>query len=363
MPKAFSLYLDFIRWAAAISVFLNHLGFAEISGQTIWWRFTEYGTVAVTIFFVLSGYVIAYTTETREKTATAYVVNRVSRLYSVILPALLATLALDSIGAHIAPTVYEGSRFLIKDSGLPGYLSALLMVNEFQVLQLGGVRPGTNNPFWSLSFEFAYYAVAGVLIFVRSRPLAWGFGLVVLVLGGLTITVLLPVWAMGFALYRWRDRVILPSHIALGLALVTAALLFQMPTLKGMLPNIDAIQFPWGRGPYQRHVIFDYVVALTFAVHLVAVRAVLADRWSPGPRVTKLVRFMGATTFPLYCMHYPLMCFLFVLSPWAIDDPRHALYIFGVTMVAVALITPACEKLKFVLRDKLSQMFKQRAAQ
>ena len=49
---------------------------------------------AVVVFFVLSGYLIAWTAQ-RDKSAVDYLINRAARIYSVALPALVLTYLLD----------------------------------------------------------------------------------------------------------------------------------------------------------------------------------------------------------------------------------------------------------------------------
>jgi peptidoglycan/LPS O-acetylase OafA/YrhL len=56
------------------------------------------GHHAVIVFFVLSGFVISYTTDRKDRTFGVYVINRLTRLWSVVIPALL-------LGALIIPIV------------------------------------------------------------------------------------------------------------------------------------------------------------------------------------------------------------------------------------------------------------------
>jgi peptidoglycan/LPS O-acetylase OafA/YrhL len=66
----------------------------------------DLGLDAVMVFFVLSGFVIAYTSE-RESTATIFVASRIARLWSVLLPALLITAVADAIGVWFNPNLYS----------------------------------------------------------------------------------------------------------------------------------------------------------------------------------------------------------------------------------------------------------------
>ena len=61
--------------------------------------FSGYGHTAVIVFFVLSGYVIAYVSEVKENNVKAYWASRLSRLYSLAIPAVLLTPMLDVLGS------------------------------------------------------------------------------------------------------------------------------------------------------------------------------------------------------------------------------------------------------------------------
>ncbi len=61
MNKSFSLYLDVIRFSAAMVVFLSHTASSSLTDEFLW-QFKDYSQTAVMIFFVLSGYVIAFCT-------------------------------------------------------------------------------------------------------------------------------------------------------------------------------------------------------------------------------------------------------------------------------------------------------------
>ena len=79
MTNALSLYLDALRFSAAFTVFLSHYAVVRYSGG-LFWQMMPYGRTAVLVFFVLSGFVIAWVTETRERTLQEYTLSRIARL-------------------------------------------------------------------------------------------------------------------------------------------------------------------------------------------------------------------------------------------------------------------------------------------
>ena len=81
-----SVFLDLVRFCAALVVAFDHL--ADYTNGLLW-QFGSFGAAAVDVFFVLSGYVIAYAVANRERDFSRYAVSRFARLYSVVLPALI----------------------------------------------------------------------------------------------------------------------------------------------------------------------------------------------------------------------------------------------------------------------------------
>jgi peptidoglycan/LPS O-acetylase OafA/YrhL len=348
MPLLFSLYLDLVRFAAALAVFLDHLSTEPFSRDVVRSGLGQYGEIAVTIFFLLSGYVISHVAATRERSAAAYFSSRAARLYSVVLVALLLTFVLDRVGVALNPDFYATPKVLAKPVSWQGYLSALLFLNEYQVFGFNGIAPGSNGPYWSLSFEASYYLIAGLILF--SRRAVWvPLVALLLALAGKTITALLPVWALGFVLYRAQDRCRMTAGIAWPALLGSGAALLAVPFFYHV--DSGAYWFPYGRGPFNRDVLQDYLVAAIFALHLLAARSIFigGGRYS----VQSLVRWLGALTFPLYCMHYPVLSLAAAISPWRRSSLAHVAFECAATALLVAAVSPLCDMLKERMRAAL----------
>jgi peptidoglycan/LPS O-acetylase OafA/YrhL len=184
LSRAESTVLDFARGVAAVVVFLGHFrpyGYAmPLPG--------ELAHDAVIVFFVLSGYLIAYSTFRKPTDWRSYLVARVSRLYSVIVPALLVTALLAAVGTALSPDFYHAV-----DKG-HNALRLALTVLCMQETWWWNSSPPTNQPFWSLAYEFWYYVLFGLAVFVRGKIAK---GLVVLLaclLVGPKILLLAPIW-------------------------------------------------------------------------------------------------------------------------------------------------------------------------
>jgi peptidoglycan/LPS O-acetylase OafA/YrhL len=354
MTLALSLYLDLVRFAAALAVVVDHVSAAPFTKDIVWWRLSHYGGIAVTVFFVLSGYVIAHVTAGCETTAREYFSSRIARLYSVVAVALPLTYLLDTLGAFMTPAVYEVQNVLWHPPSWMGYFSSALFLNEYGIFNFGGASPGSNGPYWSLSFEATYYVVAGLALFAPRR---WGIPAAVILLAaaGKTIAVLLPIWMLGFGLYRAGNLVQLGMTASHCVFWASALALVAIPYFNAALASLNfGASFPFGRGPFNRNVAQDYAVALLFAAHLMAARTVLSMPRPSIERPKELLRKLGALTFPLYCIHHPALAFFAALSPWGNTTLMNFLFLGLMLGLLTLVVTPMCDSLKVWIRQSFT---------
>ncbi len=346
MTAAFSVYLDVVRFLAALAVFLDHLSY-PFSKNLLNWRLGRYGNVAVMIFFLLSGYVIAYVAATREQTARDYTIARVARLYSVVSIALLTTFIFDAVGMQINPHLYMDTDILPAPENWAGYLSSLTFVNQYQFFGHWGIPPGSNQPFWSLSFEATYYLVAGLVMFAPRRY-SCAIAIMILALAGVHIAMLLPIWVMGYFLYHTRERLKIGNWLALLVFPLSLVLIYNAPTL-----------FP--RNPDNYDLYQDYMVAFAFCLNLISARQLLTARFSISERIKTQARWLGTLTFPLYAFHFPVLALLTAMSPWPRSSWTNLLLVAPAALILIALITPVCEWLRRSLHRWLNQRTSARA--
>ncbi len=225
MTSTLSLYLDALRFGAALTVFVSHYSTGRISGG-LFWQF-DGGRTAVLVFFVLSGFVIAWVSDTRERSLEEYGLSRVARLYSVIIPALVLTAVLDSIGKAIDPTLYGPQWGHDMAHPVIDYALSTVFLGESWTIR---VLPGFNVPYWSLNYEAWYYVLFAAAIFLRGRPRIAAV-IVAALLAGPRIFFLLPVWLMGVAAWRWRTE--LPRQLGRPLVLACLAGFIALEALGG----------------------------------------------------------------------------------------------------------------------------------
>ena len=296
MNRQLSAYLDLMRVVCAVLVVLSHLGHGHLVGGYLW-PFTAMGNEAVMAFFVLSGFVIAFVTDQREQTVAVYASARLARLYSVIIPTMLLTLVLDTVGQSINAETYTRSHATSSGGPVAGYVLSATMLNQSWGLNQ---HFGSNGAYWSIPFEFWYYFMFGAVMLLKG----WArvvFAALGAALAGPNILLLLPVWLLGVATYQVLQRR-QPGRLGLVASLGSLALLASMlwtdatsfgkSTFLGMAPD----SLPW-----------KYVVGLCFAVHIYG--ATELARWLTKPLTlfARPLALFSGSTLALYLFHLPII--------------------------------------------------------
>lgn len=270
--------------------------------------FGSYGTPAVDVFFVLSGFVIGYVTQYRETNIKDYFLSRAARIYSVAAPAIMFCYILDKIGATID---FETYRDASQGYG-PGVLArSITFLNEtWDVHRF----PGTNSPYWSLGFEVVFYVVFATYYFFPGKW-RWICSGVVLLIAGPKVAVLFPAWLLGFMTYHLCSQIRLSRAFAI-LLLVLPIMAFSIYISMSIhrqqqfMPlSLEQIRVS--------SILQDYFICILFCVHLVGFAA-LAEQWRGALSSTfvRTIRWAAGATFSIYLVHLPVMTFVSALSPW-----------------------------------------------
>jgi peptidoglycan/LPS O-acetylase OafA/YrhL len=319
MSRALSLYLDALRFGAAFMVFVSHYGVGRISGGSLW-HLTAYGRTAVLVFFVLSGFVIAWVTERKERTLEDYALSRVARLYSVMIPAFIVTALLDHIGSWIDPTLYGPEWSHSTAHPALGYALSGVFLGESWTL---AVLPGFNVPFWSLNYEAWYYVLFAAVVFLRGFPRAVTIGAAALIAGP-KILLLFPVWLMGVAAWRWRAAI--PKHLGWRLIVGSLAGFVALEALGGQNLFWHPKTF-WVPPDYSA---YDYILGALVALFILGLAN--ARLPMPGARLQRIVQGLAGASFGLYLLHYPLLNFFGTIVPGPADGAVHRVLVFGLTL-------------------------------
>jgi len=352
LDQPFSLYLDLVRIGAAVAVVVAHFGYFRIfdAGQIA--ALPDFGREAVIAFFVLSGFVIAYSAETKNPTLAGYAVARSARLYSVVLPVLLLAFVLAPLTAALGHVQVDAGYQIDKPwAYLPFHL--LFLGEAWTFVE----HPPWLLPYWSLDYEAWYYVLFGVACYLRGRRRMVALA-AVLVLVGPRLWLLLPIWLSGVLLYRWQKTRVLPVNLARAgwlLSVVAVALwgwFDPEPYLRGVAHA--TWPFPGIRMGSADRVLADYPVALMVLVNFACARHA---RFGALARLAPAIRRLSAHTFTLYLVH------ALVIGAWLDLVPVRRGHWADIAAIAVAIaaatvcLQPLTEALQRALHGRLSALF------
>ena len=310
-------YMDAARFVlAAIVAFAHawHLTIADYHGDAPLWAKIGYfvagfSHAAVILFFVLSGYWIARSVEQRLErgwTWRSYLSDRLSRIWIVLIPALLIGGGLDLIGTFWlrTPTHLGLTDTYVLRTDVAANLDWPVWIGNLFFLQDTIVHPlGTNGPLWSLAWEWWFYLwyPALILLWRTHRPTP--------VLLAMAIFFWYPAVLLGFVCWLLGTlvRVIERKGIA-------QALLRRRVTL-AVTGILSLAVLAWERtAPVPG---WEFPVALSFAAFLAALLAMrpIFPRFLKG-----LAHYGSRASFSLYVTHFPILAMIAGIEVGAVRE-------------------------------------------
>jgi len=307
MNRSLSIYFEFARFVGSLMVFFVHSNQEKFFGQGWFDGLGTHGHNAVMMFFVMSGFVISYVTDDREKTLSSFWLSRFARFWSVIIPALLLTIFVDAIGQQIDPSLY--TRDYVADQPILRFFVTIFFVNE---LWFSSWHPFSNPPFWSIGYEFWYYVVFAAWYFFSGWRRVVTTGAAVLIAGP-KILLLFPLWLMGAAVYYVTVRVVMPKWLSVGISVLSVLLylLYYYADAEVFLAQWSIAvlgQETMSRLGYSIWFVHNNIVGLIIALNFLGMSQAIRDINIPEV-VEKVIRYLAGMTFALYVMHFPLLMF------------------------------------------------------
>jgi peptidoglycan/LPS O-acetylase OafA/YrhL len=369
--------LDLIRGVAACAVAASHWrnlffkDYEQLPGAGVlrkgFYGLCGLGHQAVIVFFVLSGFVICNSIHTSLRKGTwswrQYLVSRLTRLWVVLVPAIILGVALDNVGIVTLPGngIYGQPGFgHILTGSERDHLGAGVILGNLLFLQTILVPTlGSNSPLWSLANEFWYYMSFPLLVLsLRSgqsnpaRILQGSIGIFLLVFAGWGISSYFSIWLMGCGAYY-------AAHVFSSLSQKRFLVFFS----SGCLMTLGLLLI--ARGHSLRAISdfgMDFVLGLAIAVALFGAASI---KLMPGLAVlAKAGMALAKPSYSLYVLHLPF--FIFVASRlfkanadrWN-PDVKHLLFGLGIAiccMIYVVILYLVAEARTDRVRAWVSQL-------
>jgi peptidoglycan/LPS O-acetylase OafA/YrhL len=311
------VHLNAVRGLAAVLVMTSHLRtlfyepYDHLEPRTgpiakaFYW--TTSGVIAhecVMLFFVLSGYLVGGSV-LRAMAAGRwswgeYLSRRLSRLYTVLVPALILGCLLDQISTHLPlhQQTLEAVGWKIHDLGPQSFLGNLVFLQRILVSEYG-----SNSPLWSLSYEFWYYMAFPLIVLaisprnsgaVRLASTAFLAGIMALV-GGRVCTYGL-IWIAGACINYLPQPAVSAPWWRNGLLCSSATIILGYTFIEKHAPQVLA----------------DLTLGIVVVAFIYSLLVPSADRI---PELYRTVsQRLSESSYTLYLVHLPFMVLLVVLT-------------------------------------------------
>lgn len=330
--KAHYDLLDGLRGVAALMVIWYHVfeGFAFASNSAI--ETLNHGYLAVDFFFILSGFVIGYAYDGRwgkSLTMKDFFKRRLIRLH----PMVIMGAVLGAITFCIQGSVQWGGTHVAISMIMLSLLCTIFFIPAmpgvgYEVRGNGEMFP-LNGPCWSLFFEY----IGNILYALFIRRLSNKALTVFVVLLGVALAAFAVFnvstygnigvgWTLDgvnflggslrmlfpFSLGMLMSRNFKPMKVkgAFWICAIALIALFSVPYLEGLEPLCM-------NGVYEA-----FCVIVAFPIILwIGASGTTTDEQS-----TKICKFLGDISYPVYVIHYPLM---YLFYAWLIENQLYTL--------------------------------------
>ena len=338
--------LDGLRGVAALMVLVYHIfeGFAFASatngvGDGII-RTLNHGHIAVDFFFILSGFVISYAYDDRwqKMSIGGFFKRRLIRLHPMLV-----------MGAVIGAVAFIIEGCMRWDGNITslGWVMAALLLTMFMVPAVPGAQYEVrgngemfplNGPMWSLFFEYVGNILYALVIRRFSTKTLAVLAAVLGILhayffvGDLSGYDSVGVgWTIDSVNF-WGGAVRMLFPFTVGMLLARK---FRARSVKGAFWICSALLIVIFSAPY---LACDKAISVNSLYEVICIAAVFpfivwlgACGKSENKITSRINRFLGEISYPLYIVHYPIM---YIFYKWLIENQKYTL---GETIVASLL--------------------------
>ena len=366
MTRRMSAILDCLRWVSAMTVLIDHTSNLMLtrlintpapfrSAALYLWVFSAgFGHQAVTVFFVLSGFLVGGPLVGNVKQDgqipwKKYFVDRMVRIQLVLIPALIATYVFDKITFHVNP---EWVREFVQDhTSFQIFLGNVLSLQNFYIFFFG-----SDGPIGTLAIEMWFYISFPLFLaaFCRKYSTSTRLGLVTLAIAvNVALGVAQPAYLLGFIVWGigvlarvWKGpvfkRPLIPTALFILVLLVIRAVM-----RRDMSENI------W--------YLFLADLLLAVSLYLLLASVLRQPEAQTSVFLAAFHKRIASFSYSLYAVHMPLLFLLSALSKlWfgfgTVDVVQHSSqWLLVLTTMAICitfayLFSLATERHTFPLR-------------
>jgi peptidoglycan/LPS O-acetylase OafA/YrhL len=328
-----SLLISLLRGLAALQVAAAHLraemfpSLKTLQDPTLWYLglafITGFAHQAVVVFFLISGWLVGGSLLNKlhqPQAILSYAVDRVTRLWTVLLPTFVFILLLGLGMDVLTPHALDFSA--ANDYSVLSFIGNLFGLQTVTVRNFGG-----NYALWSLANETWYYLLFPLLLCLFKARSVGGrvaSAAAILLVGAFlpaVITGYFSIWLLGVAFSRIRIECGAGFRVLLLMLVLPVSVYFRLTG-----SNDDMVP---------ESFLQDVVCSLLFMLFLSTTQL----KFDPASKVVKplaaVAAFLAEFSFTLYVMHVPLIHMLrfagmaiFGTDRLAPDAPSHlAIYV------------------------------------
>ena len=351
MNSGTSNFLNASRWVAAFLVVVGHVcaisvNYYAVAHPSLPLRaihfLSGFGHISVIVFFVISGFLVGGRAilgmESKGFDIIAYLISRFSRIYTVLVPALIVGFILDRVGidffnasgiyTHPAPQFYTNTfgNNITRHLGFDTFLGNLMQLQTIVVSSLG-----SNGPLWSLANEWWYYVLFGLfMVAYGPGPVLVRFAMVgaivaMVIVLPLKISLWFVIWGVGVGA-AVLDRYWSGWRFDIGAGVAIVCFLAVRWTKARLIPP-DPTSLAMEFAP-------DLVTALGYSIVLVCAKNL------KKPRMSGAHHALASFSYTVYLVHFPAIVFAAAFMKDVLDigferQPTAATIIYALALLVI----------------------------
>ncbi len=303
-----SILIGVLRGLAAVEVAAAHLraqifpGLKGMADPALWYQalafFTGFAHHAVVVFFLLSGWLVGGSLLNKlsePHVMRSYVVDRMTRLWIVLIPAFVLSLFIGAYTGAVDPgTVSYAAR---NEFSVISFLGNLFGLQDMAV-----PRFGDNFPLWSLANETWYYALFPLMVvpFMGRSPASRIASIILwlLVASSLSFEIMLyfPIWLLGVMFSRIEITASSVQRWLVAVALLGITIYQRMTGSTDKLTEESFVQ--------------DLIFSLPFLLLLASLQFKADSTDTALMWIKKVGTLFAGFSFTLYVIHVPFLILL-----------------------------------------------------